>query len=171
MAEKLIKAAWYASLDAPPDKFVVVMDVDDADPTEVLEPMQTQLPKRVREVGADVLCAYAQAHLEAWYFADADNLRNFLGRGPGHVDTSKPDEISNPKLQLRQLLGERVYTARVSAEIAEGLDARTIAERSPSVPSRHNLRPRTWVTARNHRRITAPHTRTFNHGALASGCS
>ena len=35
----------------------------------------------------------------------------------------------------------------------------------PSVPSRHNLRPRTWVTARNHRRITAPHTRTFNHGA------
>lgn len=132
MAEKLIKAAWYGSLDAPPDKFVVVMDVDDADPTEVMKPMQTQLPKRVREVGADVLCAYAQAHLEAWYFADVGNLRNFLGRGPGHVDTSKPDEISNPKLQLRQLLGERVYTARVSAEIAEVLDGRTIAERSPS---------------------------------------
>ena len=34
-----------------------------------------------------------------------------------------------------------------------------------SGPSRHNLRTRTWVTARNHRRITAPHTRTFNHGA------
>ena len=34
-----------------------------------------------------------------------------------------------------------------------------------SGPSRHNLRPRTWVTARNHRGITAPHTRTFNHGA------
>ena len=34
-----------------------------------------------------------------------------------------------------------------------------------SGPSRHNLRPRTWATARNHRRITAPHTRTFNHGA------
>ena len=33
-----------------------------------------------------------------------------------------------------------------------------------SGPSRHNLRTRTWVTARNHRRITAPHTRTFNHG-------
>ena len=35
----------------------------------------------------------------------------------------------------------------------------------PSGPPRHNLRTRTWVAARNHRRITAPHTRTFNHGA------
>ena len=35
----------------------------------------------------------------------------------------------------------------------------------PSGPSRHNIRTRTWVTARNHRRITAPHTRTFSHGA------
>ena len=34
-----------------------------------------------------------------------------------------------------------------------------------SGPSRHNLPTRTWVTARNHRRITAPQTRTFNHGA------
>ena len=31
--------------------------------------------------------------------------------------------------------------------------------------SRHNIRTRTWVTARNHRRITAPQTRMFNHGA------
>ena len=28
-----------------------------------------------------------------------------------------------------------------------------------------DLLTRTWVTARNHRRITAPQTRTFNHGA------
>ena len=139
MAAKLIKAAWYENLDAPPDKFVVVVDIDRADPVELLEPMRTQLPDRVREVGADVLYAYAQAHLEAWYFADVDNLRNFLGRGPGHVDTSKPDEIVNPKHQLRQLLGERLYTARVSAEIAETLDVRTIAQRSPSF--------RTLVTA------------------------
>ena len=98
MAERLIKAAWYESLDAPPDKFVVVMDVDRADPAEVLAPMRAQLPDRVREVEADVLYAYAQAHLEAWYFADADNLRHYLGRSLGHVDTSKPDKIINPKL-------------------------------------------------------------------------
>ena len=132
MAESLIKAAWYENLEAPPDKFVVVMDVDREDPTEVLEPMRTQLPPRVRDVEAKVLYAYAQAHLEAWYFADADNLRNYLGRAPGHVDTSKPDEIENPKPQLRHLLGERVYTARVSAEIAEILDATAIVQRSPS---------------------------------------
>ena len=139
MAAKLIKAAWYENLDAPPDKFVVVMDIDKADPVDVMEPMRTQLPDRVREVGADVLYAYAQAHLEAWYFADVDNLRNYLGRAPGHVDTSKPDEIVNPKHQLRQLLGERLYTAGVSAEIAETLDVTTISQRSPSF--------RTLVTA------------------------
>ena len=38
-------------------------------------------------------------------------------------------------------------------------------EGNPSGSSRHHLRIRTWVTASNHRRITAPHTRTFNHGA------
>ena len=132
MAEKLIKAAWYENLDAPPDKFVVVVDVDRADPADVLDPIRTQLPDRVSEVGADVVYAYTQAHLEAWYFGDVDNLRNYLGRAPGQVNTSKPDEIENPKLQLRHLLGERVYTARISAEIAGTLDATTIAQRSPS---------------------------------------
>ena len=41
-----------------------------------------------------------------------------------------------------------------------------------SGPPRHNLRTRTWVAARNHRRITAPRTRTFNHGAaLGAACN
>ena len=40
-----------------------------------------------------------------------------------------------------------------------------------SGPSRHNIRTRTWVTARNHRRITAPHTQTFNHGAALASVS
>ena len=50
----------------------------------------------------------------------------------GNVDTSKPDEIQNPKLHLKNVLGDRVYTARVSEEIARKLDAATIAQRSPS---------------------------------------
>ena len=79
-----------------------------------------------------MLCAYAQPHLEAWYFADAENLGNYLGRDTGQVDTSKPDEIRNPKLHLRHLLGERIYTARISEEIAATLDADTIVGRSPS---------------------------------------
>ena len=47
------------------------------------------------------------------------------------------------------------------------------ANRSRTMPtsgsSRHHLRIRTWVTASNHRRITAPHTRTFSHGAALAG--
>ena len=132
MAARLIKAAWYENLGAPPDKFVVVVDIDRAEPAEALESMRTRLPARVPGIGADVLYAYAQAHLEAWYFADVENLRERIGRAPGNVDASKPDEIDNPKLHLTHLLAERIYTARVSAEIAEALDAATIARRSPS---------------------------------------
>ena len=76
--------------------------------------------------------AYAQQHLEAWYFGDTANLRAYLGHAPGNVDTSKPDEIENPKNHLKNVLDDRVYTARISEEIAMSLDPKTIAGRSPS---------------------------------------
>ena len=132
MAEKLIKAAWYANADTPPDKFVLLVDVDGADPEKVQRTF-TNLSERLgREVGAAIMYAYAQWHLEAWYFADAENLREYIKSALRKVDTSSPDRIQNPKHHLKQLLGSRVYTARVSEEIAETLDARTIAQRSPS---------------------------------------
>ena len=131
MAESLIKAAWFESAGAPPDKFVLLLDLDGKTPSEVLVPFR-ELPGRLGGgIEATVRCAYAQWHLEAWYFADAANLRDWLGRALGQVDTSKPDEIQNPKLHLKNLLGDRVYTARVSEEIARRLDAPTIAQRSP----------------------------------------
>lgn len=132
MAENLIKAAWYENLDAPPDKFVLLIDLDGADPEASLEPIRSRLSELRDRISADVLCAYAQEHLEAWYFAHAEKLREYLGRALGQVDTSRPDEIQNPKLHLKHLLGERIYTARVSEEIAKTLDAGTIAGRSLS---------------------------------------
>ena len=135
MAERLIKAIWYErfNVSVSPDKFVVLLDVDGELPDKVLEPFKV-LPERLGgQIGATVLCAYAQWHLEAWYFADATNLRGYLnGRALGNVDASKPDEIHNPKLHLKHLLDDRIYTARVSEEIARQLDAPTIAGRSPS---------------------------------------
>lgn len=132
MAERLIKAAWYENLHMPPDKFVVVVDLDGADPEASLEPIRSGLSGLRDRIGADILCAYAQQHLEAWYFADAQNLREYLGRELGQVDASNPDEIQNPKLHLKHLFGGRFYTARVSEEIARTLNASTIAGRSPS---------------------------------------
>ena len=64
--------------------------------------------------------------------ADADNLSDYLGRPLGNVDTSSPDTIQNPKLHLKNLLGDKPYTARVSEDIAKRLDARAIVRRSPS---------------------------------------
>ena len=132
MAERLIKAAWYENPNAPPEKFVLVVDLDARGPDEVLEPIRGRLPGRKDGITADILCAYAQRHLEAWYFADAENLSEHLKRDLGRVDTSQPDEIQNPKLHLKHLLGDVVYTARVSEEIARGLNPGRISQRSPS---------------------------------------
>ena len=132
MAERLIRSFIYGG--QPPVKIVVLIDVDGKDATQELEPFRNELPGRLRNDRVkDILYAYAQWHLEAWYFADADGLRDYLGgRALGSVDSSEPDHIENPKLHLRHLLGERRYTARVSAEIAENLNPQTIEQRSPS---------------------------------------
>ena len=134
MAQSLIRAAWYGSFDSLPDKFVVLVDTDGKSPSEALAPFR-DLPGRLRDVAATVLLAYAQWHLEAWYFGDAGNLRDYFRGALGSVDTSAPDEIENPKLHLKKLLRNRhgaVYTARISEPIAGKLDARTIVQRSPS---------------------------------------
>ena len=131
MAEKLIKSAWYA-VNPTPDKIVLLVDVDGKSPKEVVSSMRNRLADRLpAEIRVQVQYAYAQWHLEAWYFADAEKLRIYLGRNLGSVDTSKPDEIQNPKHHLRQLLNQP-YTARVSEQIASRLDGQTIALRSPS---------------------------------------
>ena len=132
MVEKLIKSAWYENLNTPPNKFVLVVDLDGENPDKILEPIRSSLPERLGRIKAQVLYAYAQQHLEAWYFADASNLREYVGRDLGKVDTSKPDEIDNPKLHLKHLLKNRLYTARISEEIAKRLNTNTIAGRSLS---------------------------------------
>ncbi len=133
MAEKLLKASWFERLAAPPDKFVVLVDADGRTPNEVLCPFREQLPSRIGiSIKAQIQFACAHWHLEAWYFADASGLQQYLERTLGSVDTSRPDEIQNPKLHLKHLLGDRAYTAVISEEIAKGLSAQTIGQRSPS---------------------------------------
>jgi hypothetical protein len=133
MAERLIKAAYFLRIARPPDKFVVLLDVDDKDPAEVLKPFLRHLPHRLGiKIDAQLTIAFAQWHLEAWYFADEPGLRTFLKRALGNVDTSKPDEIRNPKLHLKHLLGARIYTAVISEEIATLLDVQVIYKKSPS---------------------------------------
>jgi hypothetical protein len=75
----------------------------------------------------------------AAYQLSADFGKRIVGSGyvilekvTESADPSKPDEIQNPKLHLKHLLGERVYTAVISEEIARNLKAETIAQRSPS---------------------------------------
>ena len=130
----LLKATWYElQYIDPPDKFVVLVDVDGNQPGQVLTPFQRNLVNNLRpQITAPVLFAYAQWHLEAWFFGDAENLRAYLGRDLGNVDASNPDDIENPKLHLKNLMGGSSYTSIASEEIARRLDGRTIAGRSAS---------------------------------------
>ena len=131
VAAQLVQAVWYENIAARPQKFVVLMDTDASSPEDVLGPIQAELPSLLRNIDADIQFAYAQQHLEAWYFADHHNLRRYIGRDLGHI-TSPPDQIPNPKNHLKNLLGQRVYTALASESIARELSAATIADRSPS---------------------------------------
>ena len=130
---QLINAALYDSGKAP-DKFVVLVDTDSKTPDEAIDPIKSELERSsFRELHQRIHYAYAQWHLEAWFFADGVNLRNYFGdRSLGNVDTSQPDQIQNPKHHLQNLLGEKHYTAPVAGQIAAQLDANTIEQRSPS---------------------------------------
>ncbi len=94
--------------------------------------MREALSRRLGGIDADVRFAYARQHLETWYFTDSRNLENYLGRNLGRADTTRPDEIDNPKEHLKNLLGDRVYTAAVSERIARTLDVEAMLARSPS---------------------------------------
>lgn len=132
-AEKIVRSVWFERMDDErPDKFVVLLDTDRSIPQDALASIKAGLPSRLRDIDANVLFAYAQQHLEAWFFADSGGLRRFLGRDLGNVDSSQPDEILNPKQHLKHLLGPRPYTSLVSRDIASTLDAEDIAKRSPS---------------------------------------
>ena len=133
-AFSLIQASLYDYSDRSPDKYVILVDTDGKEPDEVLASFKEELPNRLgSQFGPSVQYAYAQWHLEAWYFADATKLRDYLGgRALGSVDTSQPDKIQNPKLHLKNLLRDSFYTARTSEEIAKTLNAETVSGRSPS---------------------------------------
>lgn len=130
---KIIYAALWESPEWPPDKYVILVDTDWKSPEDAIKPVREGLERtRVFEFVDVIKYAYAQWHLEAWYFADGRNLRGYLRRDLGNVDSSQPDMIQNPKLHLRQLLGDLMYTSKISEDIASRLDPETIAQRSPS---------------------------------------
>ena len=132
-AEKIIRSVWFERAETErPDKFVVLLDTDASPPAEIVAPIRSALLPRLRGVEANIQFAYAQRHLEAWYFADANGLRRYLDRNIGNIDPSDPDTLQNPKQHLRNLLGSRLYTSLVSQEIAAALNAATIAQHSPS---------------------------------------
>ena len=129
----IIYDSLYDFTESTPDKFVVLVDTDGQTAMAALRPLQEGLQRaNVEQHVPSLLYAYAQWHLEAWFFADARNLRNYLGRDVGNVDPNQPDRIENPKHHLTQLLGAKTYTAAVSEAIAKTLDPDTISQRSPS---------------------------------------
>jgi hypothetical protein len=134
-ARQIIKAAWYESLGSPlqPEKFVVLIDADGRQSLDQVQRFE-ETCCHLGEIKVPCLIVVAQWHLEAWFFAHAEALREFLGRDTGNIDTSTPDSIINPKLHLKHILAEP-YTAGVAEEIAKRLSPDIIRQRSPSFAS------------------------------------
>lgn len=129
----IIISSQYDSDEGPPNKCVILVDTDGKSPEEAIDPIrQGLLRTQLYRTFDNVKFAYAQWHLEAWYFADAANLRGYLHRDMGSINPNEPDQIQNPKQHLRQLLGDLTYTAQVSEEIAARLNPSTIAQHSSS---------------------------------------
>lgn len=130
-AAQLIIAHYWASYPRP-EKAVVLVDADSAEPDQVIAQMETALMPRivnVTERGLTVLITAAKWHLEAWFFADAQGLREYLGRDLGSVDISDPESMCRPKHHLQRLLN-RPYTSSVAREIARSLKAAMIRGKS-----------------------------------------
>lgn len=134
-ARKLIRAAWYElhGRGRAPDKFVVLVDADGHDALDAARPFE-EMAAHLADIAAPKLVAVAVRHLEAWFFGHSEMLREFLQRDLGGIDSSRPDEIDNPKLHLTHLLKSRsrVYTAVIAEQIATRLDPVVIAGRSGS---------------------------------------
>ena len=130
VAIKIANACYWG---APrPQKLVVLLDADGRDPKERLEPLQRGIGRSLDDLNLKVSYAYAQRHLEAWFFADEPGLRGYLGKNLGNVDASQPDRIDNPKLHLKNLLAGRLYTAAIAEMISRNLDVTTITAKSAS---------------------------------------
>lgn len=132
-ALQLLRATFWdlSGRGARPDKIVVLVDTDHRDPAQVMAELEP-LRQVAEGLGVALCLAYAQRHLEAWFFADGKGLRSYLGRSLGEVDVSRPDDLENPKLHLQHLLAPRQYTALVAGEIASSLSGETARCSSPS---------------------------------------
>jgi len=117
IVERLLRAAWWEGVGRgrPPEKIVVLVDADASSVEDAVQPFAA-LAARNPRIECPILTTAAKWHLEAWFFADSQALRRFLGRDLGSVDASAPDAIENPKVKLRHLLGTP-YTARIAEQI------------------------------------------------------
>ena len=136
MAARLVKAGYWSLYPRPP-KAVVLVDCDSVAPLEVAAQMRERVAPLLTDLttrGLQVLVAVAKWHLEAWFFGDPDRLRATLGRDLGQIVLADPDSIDNPKQHLINLLGttDRIYSARVAADIARSVEPSVVAVASSS---------------------------------------
>jgi hypothetical protein len=134
MIAGIARSAWFELEGSGQElsKVVVLLDTDGKPIDDVIGPLEEPVRRRVEDLPTTLKFAVAQRHLEAWFFGDEQGLRTYLGRALGHVDPSAPDELEAPKLHLRNLLRDGLYTARIAEEIASRLNPEAIYGRSPS---------------------------------------
>ncbi len=135
VARAVVRAAWFELRHhEPPQKFVILVDADGGSGQQAISRLDG-LEEKLADLPVPVKRAAAKWHLEAWFFADEQGLRRFLGTGLGSVNSTAPDSIENPKHHLKNLLAPRLYTSRIAGEMSAMISGLTVRARSPSFQS------------------------------------
>ena len=97
VAERIIRSVWFERPPhARPHKFVVLLDADGKHPEDVIAPIHADLPSRLRDIDASIQFAWAQQHLEAWYFAEAKGLRISISAAAILAAWTRPNPTPSP---------------------------------------------------------------------------
>ena len=135
----LLQLHWRPDVDPP---CVILVDTHRLSPSQAMEPVQQKVDAMVQRgdlspaARNSIRWAYAQPHLEAWFFADPSGLARYIGCD--EADLGVPGTIRDPQGVLRGLMTQhmpgrrRNYGASRAKDIADGLDARVVLANSPS---------------------------------------
>jgi Domain of unknown function (DUF4276) len=102
-------------------------DSEDEIPREVEDRMHRAI--KGASLKLRVCCVPVVRMIEAWLLADEAAVHSVCGRSRVF---NRPESLSNPKTELRRILGQRPYTPVVAESIASAADVETIARRCAS---------------------------------------
>jgi hypothetical protein len=108
-----------------PERILIVSDSDGQDPAQLMHAIRRRLTTKYR---FPVIPLVIVEELEAWLIADPLALERFVGV---RKNFPNPEEVSDPKAELRRLFSVSAYTSQAAAALAAAIDLDVLRRRCP----------------------------------------